>query len=79
MEVIHRVCCGMDISKRDAKVCVRVQHGSKISTDVTTWSAVSSKILELGEFLKSQKVTCVVMEATSDYWKAFYFLLSESN
>jgi len=27
--------------------------------------------------LAAEQVTCVVMEATSDYWKPFYYLLEE--
>ena len=75
MEVIHPRCCGMDVSKRDAKVCVRIQRGSRASTMVTTWSSLSSAILELADHLLAQRVSLVVMEATGDYWKPFYFLL----
>ena len=78
MEVIHPRCCGMDISKRDAKVCVRIQRGSRATTTVTTWSSLSSKILELADHLAAERVSLVVMEATGDYWKPFYYLLAEA-
>jgi transposase len=39
---------------------------------------MSSQILQLADHLRGQKVTCVVMEATGDYWKPFYFLLTEA-
>lgn len=68
----------MDISKRDAKVCVRIQDGSRVSTQVTTWSSLSSAILELADHLLGQRVSLVVLEATGDYWKPFYFLLTEA-
>jgi len=68
----------MDVSKRDAKVCVRIQRGSRASTTVTTWSSLSSAILELAYHLREQRVSLVVMEATGDYWKPFYFLLAEA-
>jgi transposase len=77
MEVIHPRCCGMDISKRDAKVCVRIQHGTRATTTVTTWSSLSSKILELADHLAAERVSLVVIEATGDYWKPFYYLLEE--
>jgi transposase len=77
MDVVHPRCCGMDISKRDAKVCVRVQQGSRATTTVTTWSSLSSHILQLAEQLAAQRVSLVVMEATGDYWKPFYYLLVE--
>ena len=33
MEVVHPRCAGIDVSKRDAKVCVRIQ-GSRWPQDV---------------------------------------------
>jgi len=36
-----------------------------------------SQILALGEHLLAEKVTCVVIESTSDYWKPFYYLLDD--
>ena len=77
MDVVHPRVCGMDVSKTDAKVCVRTQQGTEVTREVTTWSAVSSQVLVLGEYLVAQQVTLVVMEATGDYWKPFYFLLSQ--
>ena len=78
MEVVHARCAGLDISKTDAKVCVRIagRGPTKTSTTVTTWSATSSVILGLADMLAEQKVTCVVMEATGDYWKPFYSSLA---
>ena len=79
MEVVHARCVGMDVSKSDAKVCVRIQGRgrTRTSTEVTTWPARASSILELAKQLATQRPTCVVMEATGDYWKPFYFLLAE--
>ncbi|RYH23629.1 MAG: IS110 family transposase, partial [Alcaligenaceae bacterium] len=79
MDVVHPRCAGIDISKKDAKVCVRIQgRGSKrTASTVTTWGAMTNQILALREHLLEQKVTCVVMEATSDYWRPFYYLLEE--
>ncbi len=79
MDVVHPRCAGIDISKKDAKVCVRIQgRGSRpTSATVTTWGAMTNQILALREYLVQQQVTCVVMEATSDYWKPYFYLLEE--
>jgi transposase len=79
MEVVHARCAGLDISKRDAKVCVRgAGTGRRKATEtVTTWSSLTSQILALREYLAAEQVTCVVMEATGDYWKPFYYLLED--
>lgn len=79
MELMHARCAGIDISKKDAKVCVRVQGDGKSRTTstVTTWGAMTNQILALREHLLAEKVTCVVMEATGAYWKPFYYLLDD--
>ena len=79
MDVVHRRCAGIDISKRDAKVAVRVGGGGRAGTTtaVTTWSSMTGQVLALREHLVAQQVTCVVMEATSDYWKPFYYVLED--
>jgi transposase len=80
VEVVHRRCAGIDISKKDAKVCVRVQGSGRRATtaSVTTWGAMSNEIMTLREHLVAEKVTCVVMESTGDYWKPFYYLLEDA-
>jgi transposase len=79
MEVVHSRCAGVDISKKDAKVCVRVAGAGRRKTveTVTTWGSMTNQILALRDHLAEQQVTCVVMEATSDYWKPFYYLLED--
>jgi transposase len=80
MEVVHARCVGMDISKKDAKVCVRVAGAGRRKTTetVTTWGSMTNQILALRDHLIAEQVTCVVMEATSDYWKPFYYLLEDA-
>ena len=80
MEVVHARCAGLDISKKDAKVCVRVAGAGRRKTveTVTTWSSMTNQILALREHLIAERVTCVVMEATGDYWKPFYYLLEDA-
>ena len=79
MDVIHPRCAGLDISKKDAKVCVRINGAGrrKTSETVITFGATTRQIMLLRDHLAAQRVTCVVMEATSDYWKPFYYLLED--
>ena len=79
MEVVHARCAGLDVSKKDAKVCVGVAGAGRRKTveTVTTWSSMTSGVLALRDHLAAERVTCVVMEATGDYWKPFYYLLED--
>ncbi|WP_217562240.1 IS110 family transposase [Streptomyces sp. GbtcB6] len=80
MDVLHERCAGLDISKKDAKACVRTpstkRRGSFI-TQTTTWGSTTNQVLALRDHLLAAEVTLVVIEATSDYWKPFYYLLAE--
>jgi transposase len=79
VDVIHPRCAGVDVSKRDAKVCVRIAGAgrAKATSTVTTWGAVTNQVLALRDHLIAEQVTLVVMEATSDYWKPFFYLLED--
>lgn len=81
MDVLHQRAAGIDVSKKDAKVCVRVAgagRGGTPRSTVTTWGSTTQRVLELREHLIEQRVTCVVMEATGDYWKPFYYVLEDA-
>ncbi|MEU5348359.1 IS110 family transposase [Streptomyces sp. NPDC020766] len=80
MDVLHERCAGIDISKRDAKVCVRTPSPRRKGTftnQTTTFGATTNAILDLREHLLGAGVSLVVIEATGDYWKPFYYLLAE--
>lgn len=79
MEIVHERAAGIDISKRDAKVAVRKpgQRRGTYRTEVKTFGATTAQIRELIGYLNAEKVSVIVMEATSDYWKPFYFLMEE--
>jgi transposase len=80
MEVLHRRCAGIDVAKKGAKVCVRVAGSRSRRTEetVTSWGSMTNQILALREHLVTEQVSCVVMEATGDYWKPFYYLLEDA-
>jgi transposase len=45
---------------------------------VRTWGSTTNAILGLREHLINEQVSLVVMEATGDYWKPFYYLLEDA-
>jgi len=75
MEVIHERCAGIDISKVDVKVCIRVPSGKRRRSEVRTFSAVTSGLLAMRDWLLAEGVTVVGMEATGVYWKPVFYLL----
>lgn len=79
MEVLHPRCAGLDLSKRDAKVCIRTAPPGKVRAveEISTWSSMTGDILALRDRLIAAHVTCVAMEATGAYWRPFYYLLED--
>lgn len=79
MEVLHERCAGLDVSKKDVKACVQVpgRRPGVFSRTVTTFGSVTAEVLRLRDHLIAERVTCVVMESTGDYWKPFYYLLED--
>jgi hypothetical protein len=47
MEIVHSRCAGMDVSKRDAKVCVRIAGRGRRKTveTIRTWGSTTNAIL----------------------------------
>jgi hypothetical protein len=44
---------------------------------VKTFGATTAQVLALSDYLRGQRVTTVVMEASSDYWKPFYYVMED--
>jgi transposase len=73
-DVVHQRAAGVDISKSDAKVCVRaVPPGrSRAVTQTEVFGSTMAEIRRLRAWLVECRVTCAVMESTSAYWKPFW-------
>jgi transposase len=76
-EVIERVAA-LDVGKAEVVCCVRVPgpNGQRMQ-EVRTTSTMTAALLALGDWLAELGVTRVVMEATSDYWRAPFYLLED--
>jgi len=76
-EIIERVAA-LDIGKAELVCCVRVPDADRPGRrlqEVTPHSTMTRSLLVMADRLRALGVTRVVMEATSTYWKAPFFLL----
>ena len=74
----HERVAGIDIAKAKADVCTRLpptREGGRRASQVEEVPAAAGQILALARRLLAGRVELVVMEATSDYWRIFYYLL----
>jgi transposase len=76
MDVVHERCAGIDISKADVKVCIRVPGaGRRRHREVRTFTTMTTSLLAMRDWLLAEQVTVVGMEATGAYWKPVFYLL----
>ena len=74
-EIIERIAA-LDVSKAEVVCCARVPGpGRQRMQEVRTVSTMTAALVGLGDWLAGLGVTRVVMEATSDYWRAPFYLL----
>jgi transposase len=76
-EMVARVAA-IDVAKASGMVCTRVPHPAKPGRRITkVWQvpATTNAIIELAEQLACQGIQRVVVESTSDYWRAWLYLL----
>jgi transposase len=74
----HERVAGIDVAKAKADVCTRlppVRAGGRRASRTEEVPATARDILALAGRLLADGVELVVMEATSDYWRIWYYLL----
>ena len=73
--VFDRVAA-VDVAKATGMVCVRLprRDGSRYSK-VWEVTATMGAVTELGRQLMKDRIQMVTLEATSDYWRIFYYVL----
>jgi len=76
-QVLERVAAA-GVAKASGMVCTRVPHPSrpgKRRTRVWEAAATTGAVLELAEQLAGEGIEKVTLEATSDYWRIWFYLL----
>jgi transposase len=76
-EVIYQRVAAVDVAKASGVVCLRApgpggKYASRIWQDVP---ATTAQVLAIGRVLARQRVQMVTLEATSDYWRIWFYLL----
>lgn len=76
MQIVHKACAGMDVHKKDVKVCLvsRNEEGER-QEEVRSFSTMTGELLKLRDWLQDAGCQQVVMESTGVYWKPIFNLL----
>ena len=64
MEFLHPHCAGLDLHKDTVVACIRHMVDGKVTTEVKTFQTTTQELMELSDWLSSQGVTHIAMEAT---------------
>lgn len=73
-QILERVAA-IDVAKASAKVCLRVPAKKRRVSKIWDVGSTTRAITELADALAEAKVQRVVLEATSDYWRPYFYLL----
>ena len=79
-QVLQRVAA-VDVAKKAGMVCTRVPHEARPGrrrTRVWEVPATTKAVLELGACLAGEQIEKVTLEATSDYWRIWFYLLESA-
>jgi transposase len=79
VELVVERCSGLDVGKDEVVACVRgpAPHGRGRRQEVRTFATFTSGLEALADWLATEGVTQVVMEATGQYWKPIWYVLEE--
>lgn len=75
MDVIYPLCAGLDVHKQTVVACARIVTDGAPTQQVRTFDTTTSGLLALCDWLQTQGVQQVAMEATGVYWKPVWHVL----
>jgi transposase len=79
MQVLHPVCCGIDVHSAQLTACLRrVSDDGQITTELIECGTTYRALIAFRTWLQEQQCPVVAMESTGVYWKPVYHVLSET-
>ena len=76
MEVLYRVCAGLDVHKKTVAACLRGPGPKGTRTEeIRTFGTTTRELLQLADWLTGAGCTHVAMESTGVYWRPVYQIL----
>jgi transposase len=73
MEVLYRVCAGLDVHKKTVAACLRSPGPKGTRTEeIRTFGTTTRELLQLADWLTGAGCTHVAMESTGVYWRPVY-------
>jgi transposase len=79
VEVVHPICCGLDVHKSLVVACLRRDHGGgNIHKETRSFATTLPDLKAFASWLAEQNCPVVAMESTAVYWRSVYHVLQGS-
>ena len=76
MDVIYRVCCGIDVHKNKLVACLKIKGKKNV---IKEYSGQTEDIKLMANWLKESKCEKIAMESTASYWKPLVNIFEITN
>ena len=76
MDVIYKVCCGIDVHKNKLVACLKIKGKKNV---IKEYSGQTEDIKLMANWLKENKCEKIAMESTASYWKPLVNIFEITN
>lgn len=76
MDVIYKVCCGVDVHKNKLVACLKIKGKKNV---IKEYSGQTEDIKSMANWLKENKCEKIAMESTDSYWKPLVNIFEITN
>lgn len=75
MQVVHSVCCGLDVHKRTVVACLLIAAQGQPTKQLRTFGTTTRDLRELADWLEEHGCRQTAIESTGVYWKPVFNVL----
>lgn len=75
MQVVHSICCGLDVHKRTVVACLLTWAQGKTTKQLRTFGTTTAELRALADWLLDHECRETAIESTGVYWKPVFNVL----
>jgi transposase len=75
MQVVHSICCGLDVHKRTVVACLLTWAQGQPTKELKTFETTSDALRKLADWLQDHGCRQTAIESTGVYWKPVFNIL----
>lgn len=76
IEVIHRVCCGLDVHKKHISACIAItESDGSVRYEIKEFATTTYQIKKLRDWIDEHDCPIVAMESTGIFWRPIHNIL----